>query len=138
VIRHGAKLVFAFAECTVPRLTVVLRKAYGGAAIAMNSKQLGADYVYAWPSAEIGVMGAQQAVELIYRREIAASPEPKAARRTYADDYAGEHLQLRAAATEGFIDQVIAPEETRTRLADALASLDGCHGQPPTRGNIQL
>ena len=138
VIRHGAKLVYAFAEASVPRVTVVLRKAYGGAAIAMNSKQLGADYVLAWPSAEIGVMAARQAVEIINRREIAAAGDPEAAARELAERYAADQLSLRAAVDGGFVDEVISPEETRRRVLAAFASLE--HYEParnPT-GNIQL
>ncbi|HTQ67354.1 MAG TPA: carboxyl transferase domain-containing protein [Solirubrobacteraceae bacterium] len=138
VIRHGSKLVYAFAESRVPRVTVVLRKAYGGAAIAMNSKQLGADYVFAWPGAEIGVIGAQQAVEIIHRAEITAAPEPRAARSALAARYVQEHLTLDVAASEGFVDEVIAPEQTRGRVADALSVLDGVEGENRELGNIHL
>jgi acetyl-CoA carboxylase carboxyltransferase component len=138
VIRHGAKLVYAFAECTVPRISVVIRKAYGGAAIAMNSKQLGADYVLAWPQAEVGVMAARQAVEIIHRREISAATDPEATARELADRYSTEHLSLRAAAAEGFVDEVIAPEETRSRIVAALASLERFQSPVSSGGNIQL
>ncbi len=138
VIRHGAKLVYAFAEASVPRVTVVLRKAYGGAAIAMNSKQLGADYVLAWPTAEIGVMAARQAVEIIHRREIAAAEDPEASAAELAEDYAAEHLSLQAAASEGFVDEAIRPEDTRPRLIAALRSLERCRGAASSHGNIQL
>jgi acetyl-CoA carboxylase carboxyltransferase component len=122
VIRHGAKLVHAFAAATVPRVTVVLRKAFGGAFIAMNARDLGADYVFAWPNAQIGVMGAPQAVSLLHRRVLATEPERKDA---LADAYADEHLSAEGAAAEGHIDELVAPIETRDRLADALATLDG-------------
>jgi acetyl-CoA carboxylase carboxyltransferase component len=92
VIRHGAKLLHAFAEATVPRATVVLRKAFGGAYITMNSKDLGADLTLAWNSAELGIMGASQAVGIIHRRELAAAPDPEAARNRLADVYATRHL----------------------------------------------
>jgi acetyl-CoA carboxylase carboxyltransferase component len=138
VIRHGAKLVYAFAEASVPRVTVVLRKAYGGAAIAMNSKQLGADYVLAWPTAEIGVMAAQQAVEIIHRREIAAAADPASAAADLADRYAAEQLSLSAAVSEGFVDEVISPEETRHRVIAALASLERYQPLSDPPGNIQL
>ena len=92
VIRHGAKLVHAFSECTVPRVTVIVRKAFGGAFIAMNSKELGADFVFAWPSAQLGVMGAMQAVDIIHRARIAAAEDPDASRVSLAADYAAEHL----------------------------------------------
>jgi acetyl-CoA carboxylase carboxyltransferase component len=125
VIRHGAKLVHAFAEATVPKVTVVLRKAFGGALIAMNSRDLGADYVFAWPQAQLGVMGAKQAVGIVSRREIAAADDPAAHREVLADAYAGEHLSADVSAAEGHIDEVILPSETRRRLIDALSTLDG-------------
>jgi acetyl-CoA carboxylase carboxyltransferase component len=125
VIRHGAKLVHAFAEATVPKVTVVLRKAFGGALIAMNSRDLGADFVFAWPQAQLGVMGAQQAVGIVSRREIAAAEDPVAHRDTLAEAYAGEHLSAERSAAEGHVDEVILPAETRQRLCDALSTLDG-------------
>jgi acetyl-CoA carboxylase carboxyltransferase component len=138
VIRHGSKLVHAFAEATVPSVTLILRKAFGGAFIAMNSKALGADYVFAWPEAELGVMGAAQAVGILNRREIAAAEDPEAARRRLAAAYAAEHLHVDAASAEGFIDEVIAPHSSRPRIAsclDALADAD----RPPSRArNIPL
>jgi methylmalonyl-CoA decarboxylase subunit alpha len=137
VIRHGAKLLHAFAEATVPKMSVVLRKAFGGAYITMNSRDLGADYAFAWPQAEIGVMAAKQAVGIISRREIAASDDPAAARDALADEYGEQHLGADLAAREGFIDEVILPRETRDRLAWAIASLP----KPRTRnlaGNIPL
>ena len=137
VIRHGAKLLHAFAEATVPRLTVVTRKAFGGAYITMNSRDLGADLAFAWPQAEIGVMGASQAVGVIARREIAGAEDPEAARAELAADYAAEHLSADVAAREGFIDEVIEPSETRARLAWALSSLDR-ERRPPRGGNIPL
>jgi methylmalonyl-CoA decarboxylase subunit alpha len=138
VIRHGAKLVYAFAEASVPRVTVVLRKAYGGAAIAMNSKQLGADYVLAWPTAEIGVMAARQAVEIIHRREIAAAEDPETAAAELAERYAAEQISLRAAVSEGFVDEVISPEDTRRSVIASFASLERHEPAPNPLGNIQL
>ena len=138
VIRHGAKLVHAFSECTVPRVTILMRKAFGGAFIAMNSKELGADFVYAWPSAQLGVMGAMQAVDIIPRRDIAAAEDPEALRVSLAADYAAEHLTPAAASAEGHVDDVIEPGETRERAAAAFAALDSV---PPRRrplGNIPL
>jgi acetyl-CoA carboxylase carboxyltransferase component len=125
VIRHGAELVHAFAHARVPKVTVVLRKAFGGAFIAMNSKDLGADFAFAWPGAQLGVMGPSQAVGIIHRREIAAAAEPETVRDRFAREYAEEHLSARAAASRGFVDEVIAPSETRARLAGALAALGG-------------
>jgi acetyl-CoA carboxylase carboxyltransferase component len=137
VIRHGAKLLHAFAEATVPKVTVVLRKAFGGAYITMNSRDLGANFAFAWPEAEIGVMGAKQAVGIISRRDIAAADDPDAARDTLAGEYAEEHLSAQLAAEEGFIDEVIGPGETRDRLAWALTSLPK-ERSGPLGGNIPL
>jgi acetyl-CoA carboxylase carboxyltransferase component len=123
VIRHGAKLVHAFAAATVPRITVVLRKAYGGAFIAMNSRDLGADLVLAWPRAEIGVMGPKQAVDVVHRREIAAADDPVAARERLATAYAAEHLSAASAAAEGVIDEIVPPSGTRGRVVAALETL---------------
>jgi acetyl-CoA carboxylase carboxyltransferase component len=131
IIRHGAKLVHAFAAASVPRLTVVLRKAFGGAFIAMNSRELGADLLLAWPRAQVGVMGARQAVDLVHRREIADADEPSQARDRLADRYAAEHLTAASAAAEGVIDEIVAPSDTRRRLASALRTL--AHPARPVR-----
>ena len=138
VIRHGAKLVYAFSEATVPRVTVVLRKSFGGAFIAMNSKDLGADFVFAWPGAEIGVMGAKQAVEIIHRREIEAAEDSERTRDALARSYAAEHLGAATASADGFVDEVIAPSDTRARLAAALASLDASRPERRASGNLPL
>ena len=124
VIRHGAKLVHAFAEASVPKVTVVLRKAFGGAFIAMNSRDLGADYVFAWPQATLGVMGAKQAVGIVKRRDIAAADDPEAARDAYAERVRDEHLTAAVAAAEGYVDEIVAPADTRRRLIEALRSLE--------------
>jgi len=134
VIRFGATLLRAFAAATVPRVSVILRKAYGGAFITMNSKDLGADLVFAWPEAEIGVMGAQAATGIIHRRERAAATDPAAEREALADAYAGEHLGAAAAAAGGFVDEVIEPWQTRERLAWALSSLEGRGRAAPPDG----
>ncbi len=125
VIRFGAGLVHAFAEATVPRVTVILRKAFGGAFITMNSKDLGADYVFAWPQAQIGVMGAKPAVGIIHRRELAAADDPDATRDQLAAGYAEAQLRPEVAAGSGYIDELIAPSQTRSRVAWALRSLGG-------------
>jgi acetyl-CoA carboxylase carboxyltransferase component len=138
VIRHGAKLVHAFAEATVPSVTVVLRKAFGGAFIAMNSKALGADYVFSWPHAEMGVMGAEQAVGILNRREIAAADDSPAVTRRLAGAYAAEHLHADAASADGFVDEVIPPDSTRRRVASCLEALEGVHRPASRAGNIQL
>jgi len=137
VIRHGAKLLHAFAEATVPRFTVVLRKAFGGAYITMNSKDLGADLVLAWTRAELGIMGAEQAVGVVHRRALAAAGDPAAERRRLADAYAAEHLSAQAAARMGAVDEVIRPGETRERLSWALSTITRAH-RPAAGRNIPL
>ena len=120
VIRHGASLVRAFASARVPKLTVVLRKAYGGAYITMNSRDLGADLVLAWPHAELGIMSARSAVGIVNRRELAAAEDRDAELGRLAALYAEEHLLADAAAAGGFIDEVVDPVDTRWRVAAAL------------------
>jgi acetyl-CoA carboxylase carboxyltransferase component len=125
VIRHGAALLRSFAAARVPKLTVVLRKAYGGAVITMNSKGLGADMVFAWPQAELGIMAARQAVGIVHRRRLAESNgEGEGLLAELSAAYAAEHLTAEAAAESGFVDEVIDPAETHDRLAWALGSLD--------------
>jgi acetyl-CoA carboxylase carboxyltransferase component len=138
VIRHGAKLVHAFAGASVPKLTVVLRKAFGGAFIAMNSKELGADLTLAWPRAQLGVMGPKQAVRIVHRRDIAAAEDAEAATDRLARDYADEHLDAHAATRLGAIDEVVAPDRTRDRLAAALEVFDATDGYRRTPRNIPL
>jgi acetyl-CoA carboxylase carboxyltransferase component len=125
VIRHGASLVRAFAAAKVPKLTVVLRKSYGGAYITMNSRDLGADLVLAWPSAELGIMSARAAVGIVHRRDLNAAADPGAERTRLADAYAHEHLRAEAAAAAGFVDEIVEPGDTRERLAWALRTLAG-------------
>jgi acetyl-CoA carboxylase carboxyltransferase component len=125
VIRLGATLVHAFAEATVPRVTLIVRKAFGGAFITMNSKDLGADYVFAWPQAEIGVMGAKPAVGIIHRRALAAAADPEFERERLAEDYAQTQLRPEVAARTGYVDELIEPWQTRARLAWAFGSLGG-------------
>ena len=125
MIRHGAKLVHAFAEATVPKVTVVLRKAFGGAFIAMNARDLGADYTFAWPQAQLGVMGAKQAVDDRQPARHRGRRRPGAPRASaFAAEYADEHLSASTAAAEGYIDEVILPGDTRRRLFEALSTLD--------------
>jgi acetyl-CoA carboxylase carboxyltransferase component len=123
VIRHGASLLKAFAGARVPKLTVVLRKAFGGAAITMNSRDLGADVVFAWPAAEIGIMSAGQAVGIVSRRDLETASEE--GRQQIADRYSERHLTATAAAASGFVDEVIEPDQTRSSLVWALATIDG-------------
>ncbi|HET6867521.1 MAG TPA: carboxyl transferase domain-containing protein, partial [Solirubrobacteraceae bacterium] len=125
VIRHGASLVRAFAAARVPKLTVVLRKSYGGAYITMNSRDLGADLVLAWPDAELGIMSARGAVGVVHRRELLAADDVEGLRSQLAEDYAAEHLRAEAAAASGFVDELVEPADTRDRLASALWTLAG-------------
>ena len=138
VIRHGAKLVHAFAQAAVPKVTVVLRKAFGGAFIAMNSKELGADLAFAWPQAQLGVMGPAQAVGIIHRRSIAEADDAGGARDRLAREYAEEHLNAGVATAEGYVDEVIAPSQTRERLAHALGALDAGGRRESAYTNIPL
>jgi acetyl-CoA carboxylase carboxyltransferase component len=123
IIRHGATLLHAFAAASVPRVTIVLRKAYGGAYISMNSKDLGADLALAWPGAEIGIMAASQAVGIVHRRELDSATDPDAARAALATEYANEHLAAATAAADGLVDEIIEPAQTRARLVNALGLL---------------
>ena len=123
MIRFGATLVQAFSRATVPRVTVVLRKAFGGAFITMNSKDLGADYVFAWPQSQIGVMGARPAVGIIHRRELAAASDPEATRERLTRRYALAHLRPQVAAGAGHVDELITPGQTRRRVAWAFETL---------------
>jgi acetyl-CoA carboxylase carboxyltransferase component len=125
VIRHGASLLRAFSAAHVPKVTVVLRKAYGGACITMNSRDLGADLVLAWPNAEIGIMSARAAVGIVHRRELAAAGDVDAELARLAEVYTGEHLRAAAAASAGYIDEIVEPGHTRERLAGALRTLAG-------------
>ena len=133
IIRHGAKLLYAYCEATVPKLTVITRKAYGGAYVVMNSKSIGADIAYAYPSAEIAVMGSQGAVNVIFRREIANAPDPDAARARLVKEYRAELMHPYYAAERGLVDDVIDPGETRIRLITALEMLRAKHAPLPGR-----
>ena len=140
VIRHGAKLVHAFAAASVPRVTVVLRKAFGGAFIAMNARELGADLVLAWPQAQLGVMGAKQAVDLVKRKQIAAADDREQAREELAAEYERDWLSSETAAREGVVDEIVEPARTRRRLADALGMLApaAAERERPAMRNIPL
>ncbi len=130
VIRHGAELLHAFADASVARFTVVLRKAFGGAYITMNSKDLGADLYLAWSRAELGIMGAEQAVRIAHRRALAGTENSAEELRRLTDAYSAEHLSAKAAARRGAVDDVIRPAETRSRLAWALSTIK--HTPHPT------
>jgi propionyl-CoA carboxylase beta chain len=140
IIRHGAKLLYAFTEATVPKLTVVTRKAYGGAYDVMNSKHMLADYNVAWPTAEIAVMGPEGAVNIIYRKDISSSPTPDQRRQKLIDDYKAHFANPYSAAERGYIDDVIEPRETRPKLIRALRMLQSKRVAQPKRkhGNIPL
>jgi propionyl-CoA carboxylase beta chain len=140
IIRHGAKLLYAYAEATVPKLTVVTRKSYGGAYDVMGSKHLGADMNFAWPTADFAVMGAEAAVNFIYKRDIAASPTPDERRAKLIDDYRAHFDNPYIAAERGYIDEVIIPHETRPKLIEALQMLQTKRVAGPRRkhGNIPL
>jgi propionyl-CoA carboxylase beta chain len=140
IIRRGAKLLYAFTEATVPKLTVITRKAYGGAYDVMNSKHMLADFNFAWPTAEVAVMGPEGAVNIIYRRDISTSPTPDTRRQKLMDDYKARFANPYAAAERGYIDDVIVPHETRPRLITALETLQTKRVERPKRkhGNIPL
>jgi len=140
VIRHVAKLLYAFAEATVPKINIIVRKAYGGAYIAMNSKTLGADFVLAWPSAEIAVMGAEGAANIIFRKEIANAEDPVSARQEKIQEYREKFSNPYVAASRGYVDDVIEPATTRIRIASALEMLSSKReNRPPKKhGNIPL
>ena len=140
IIRHGAKLLYAYCEATVPKLTVITRKAYGGAYDVMSSKHIGADINLAWPSAEIAVMGADGAVGVIYRDRIAAAADPAAERAALVRDYELQFNHPYVAAARGYVDDVIEPSETRPRLIAALEMLATKRVATPRRkhGNLPL
>jgi propionyl-CoA carboxylase beta chain len=140
IIRHGAKLLYAFAEATVPKITVITRKAYGGAYCVMASKHLRTDFNYAFPQAEIAVMGSEGAVNVLYRREIEAAADPAAYRAEKTAEFREKFANPFVAAQRGFIDEVIRPRETRTKLIAALASTANKREKLPPKkhGNIPL
>jgi propionyl-CoA carboxylase beta chain len=140
IIRHGAKLLFAFAEATVPKLTVITRKAYGGAYCVMSSKHIRTDANFAWPTAEIAVMGAEGAVNILYKRELESAADPAAARAARIAEYREKFANPYVAAQRGFVDEVILPRQTRARLIAALSALDTKRDRNPPKkhGNIPL
>jgi len=140
IIRHGAKLLYAYCESTVPRIQVITRKAYGGAYVVMNSKSIGADLAYAWPTAELAVMGPQGAVEIVYRRELQNAADPVARRAELVNEYTEKYSNPYAAAERGYIDDVIDPAETRIKLIAGLSMLQSKREELPRRkhGNMPL
>jgi propionyl-CoA carboxylase beta chain len=140
IITNGAKLLYAFSEATVPRITVITRKAYGGAYDVMNSKHIGADMNYAWPSAEIAVMGAKGAAEIIFRKEIKEADDSEAKLAEKEKEYGDIFANPYRAAARGYVDQVIRPDETRQKLIRAFKMLETKVDTMPKRkhGNIPL
>ena len=140
IIRHGAKLLYAFAEATVPKVTVITRKAYGGAYDVMSSKHIRGDLNFAWPTAEIAVMGVEGAVNIVFRERLAQAADPEAERELLVAEYEERFANPYVAASRGYIDEVIRPSETRGRVAGAFAVLDGKRQPGPRRkhGNIPL
>lgn len=140
IIRHGAKILYAYSEAVVPKITVILRKAYGGAYVALNSKSIGADLVYAWPNAEIAVMGPQGAANIIFARDIQNSSDPEAERAKKIEEYREKFANPYVAASQGMVDDVIDPRETRIKLIQALDMLSGKKVKRPYKkhGNIPL
>jgi propionyl-CoA carboxylase beta chain len=140
IIKHGAKLLYAFAEATVPKVTVITRKAYGGAYCVMSSKHLRTDFNYAWPTAELAVMGPEGAVNILYKRELDAAADPAAARSEKIAEFREKFANPYIAASRGFIDEVIRPRETRRKLIAALRNLENKRDKNPPKkhGNIPL
>ena len=140
IIRHGAKLLYAFAEATVPKVTVITRKAYGGAYCVMSSKHIRTDFNFAWPTAEIAVMGPEGAVNILYKRELEAAADPAAARAEKVAEFREKFANPYIAAARGFIDEVIRPRDTRRKLIAALRNLETKRDTNPPKkhGNIPL
>jgi len=140
IIRHGAKLLYAFCEATVPRIQIITRKAYGGAYVVMNSKSIGADLAYAWPTAELAVMGPQGAVEIVYKRELQQAADPVARRAELITEYTEKYANPYAAAERGYVDDVIDPADTRKKVVAGLRLLRTKREELPRRkhGNMPL
>lgn len=140
IIRHGAKVLYAYSEATVPKISVIMRKAYGGAYIAMNSKEMGADMVFAWPIAEIAVMGADGAVNIAFKRKIKAADDPQAMREQCKKEYEERFLNPYVAASRGYVNEVIRPEETRDKILKALKALKNKTEETPYKkhGNMPV
>jgi acetyl-CoA carboxylase carboxyltransferase component len=140
IIRHGAKLLYAFAEATVPKINVILRKAYGGAYIAMNNKELGADIVLAWPTAQIAVMGAEGAANIVFKNDIKNAEDPIATRKAKVAEYEEKFNNPYRAAELGYVEDVIEPREARQRLISAFDMLESKRASNPAKkhGNIPL
>jgi propionyl-CoA carboxylase beta chain len=140
IIRHGAKVLFAYSEANVPKVSIVTRKAYGGAYVVMSSKYLGTDFNFAWPSAEIAVMGPEGAVNILYRNELKDAEDPEAERKQMQADYREKFLTPYAAASAGYVDDVIEPAETRPMVIKALRAIRNKSESHPSRkhGNMPV
>ncbi len=140
IIRHGAKLLYAYSEATVPKLTIITRKAYGGAYIAMCSRHLGADQVFAWPTAEIAVMGPDGAANIIFKKEIESSDDPISTRQQKIEEYRDNFANPYQAAARGYVDDIIEPAATRAKLVSALEMLMSKSEKRPAKkhGNIPV
>lgn len=140
IIRHGAKILYAYSEATVPKITLITRKAYGGAYVAMCSKSLGADMVFAWPTAEIAVMGSEGAVNIIFKKDIAGADDKEATKKKLVEEYETEFATPYKAAERGFVDDVIEPHTTRQRIIDSYSMLEGKREKRPAKkhGNMPL
>ena len=140
IIRHGAKVLYAYSEATVPKISIITRKAYGGAYVVMSSKYMGTDLAYAWPSAEIAVMGPEGAANILYRRQIESAEDPAAERARLVQEYRAQFLNPYAAAKAGYIEDVIEPAESRSRIISGLTALRDKHENLPVKkhGNMPV
>ena len=140
IIRHGAKLLYAYSEATVPKITVITRKAYGGAYVVMSSKFLGTDVTYAWPSAEIAVMGADAAVNILFKKQIAGAPDASSERKRLVEEYRRKFNNPYYSAKAGYVDDIIEPRETRPKIIASLAALRDKYSPalPRKHGNIPV
>jgi acetyl-CoA carboxylase carboxyltransferase component len=141
IISHGAKLLYAYGEATVPKVTVTFRKSFGGAHITMACKQLGGDVNFAWPSADIAVMGADGAVGILYAKELASVDDPAARQELSSrlkQEYQDKYCSLRSAADQGYIDEIIRPEDTRSKVISALRSISVANAETPWKKHDNL
>jgi propionyl-CoA carboxylase beta chain len=140
IIRHGAKLLYAYSEATVPKICIITRKAYGGAYVVMSSKYLGTDVTYAWPSAEIAVLGAEGAANILFKKQIESAPDPAAERKKLANEYREKFNNPYHAASTGYVDDIIEPRESRPKIIASLAALRDKYTPAPPRkhGNIPV
>ncbi|MDD1751141.1 MAG: hypothetical protein LUO89_14865, partial [Methanothrix sp.] len=140
IIRHGAKLLYAYSEATVPKICIITRKAYGGAYVVMSSKYLGTDVTYAWPSAEIAVLGAEGAANILFKKQIESAADPTAERKKLANEYREKFNNPYHAASTGYVDDIIEPRESRPKIIASLSALRDKYAPAPPRkhGNIPV